>query len=587
MLNSDFFTPGRGLQLTLVLCVLLSGCASVSTPPRDVGNELDNSFLFQSESEQVTLSDVPSASYDDDPLFRLLLAEFAGQRGHLELAVEHYLEVAQATRNADLAERATRVAVFARDDAAALVAAKMWVALRPDDLDARQISAAMHIRAADPDAALADLEYILAADGGEVGSKLRMVANLLGREEDKATALAVMEKLLQRHRDNPDALIAYALLAIRADELDKARAAMEVLVSKTEINTNIAVAYLAVLQKQGMVGDAIAWLETALARTPDQFGLRLLYARLLAENNRFDEARTQFGLLAREQPDNTDVTFALGLLNLQANDVNAATENFKRLALVEERRDEAMFYLGQIAETKRQPEDALAYYRQIEAGGNYLAAQIRIALLLSTRDGPAVARAHLRAIEVQDASEKMQILRAEGEILAEHKQYDAAMQIYDLALAAGYDMEMLYTRAMLAERMGRLDILEADLRAILAREPDNAQALNALGYTLADRTDRLDEAHSLITRALAINPSDFYVLDSMGWVLYRLGRLQEAVSYLERARALKNDPEVAAHLGEVLWVMGEENRAREVWEAALELTPNDEKILKVIKRLAK
>ena len=181
--------------------------------------------------------------------------------------------------------------------------------------------------------------------------------------------------------------------------------------------------------------------------------------------------------------------------------------------------------------------------------------------------------------------ERSRLVRAEGEILTDHGRFDEAMALYDTTLAERFDADLLYMRAMLAERLDRLDQLEADLRLILDKDPDNAQALNALGYTLADRTERYDEALELIERALAISQDDFYVLDSMGWVLYRLGRLQESVEYRQRARAIRNDPEVAAHLGEVLWVMGDRDAAREILEAALETSPESEILLDVIQRL--
>jgi tetratricopeptide (TPR) repeat protein len=179
----------------------------------------------------------------------------------------------------------------------------------------------------------------------------------------------------------------------------------------------------------------------------------------------------------------------------------------------------------------------------------------------------------------------LHLLRAEGEILAEHDRFDEAMAVYDSALADTYDMELLYTRAMLAEKLGRLDVLEADLQTIIEREPENSQALNALGYTLADHTDRYQEAYEFIERAHALSPDDFYILDSMGWALYRLGRLTEAVDFLNRARKIKDDPEVAAHLGEVLWVMGNKDAARDIWDSALRDKPDDKRLLDVIERL--
>jgi len=568
-----------------VFALLLGGCAT-PPPARPPASAAQAAPAAVSPEFDLAIAESEPFDYENDPLYRLLLAEFAGQRGHLELATTQYLELARELRDVDLAERATRIAVFARDDDAALEAAQVWVDLAPLDMDARQIIAAMYIRHGDAAAALEHLEYVLENDHETSGNRLRMIANLLGREEDRDTALAVMEQLVEHFSEDTDALLAYALLAIRAERLDKAREAMRHIVRQTELSSNVAMAYLAVLQKADRMPEAIDWLDEILAINPDQFGVRLIYARLLAEANRFEEARIQFGVLSEESPDNTDIIFALGLLNLQAGRNDDAAQNFERLVELETREDEAHFYLGQIAEARGERRAAIEHYQAIEGGSNYFAAQLRKALVMSLMGQIDGAIAFLDQVVPEDEKQAFDLARAQGEILTEHDRLDEALAIYDAALEGGqYDTELLYTRAMLAEKMGRIDILERDLRAIIAAEPDNAQALNALGYTLADRTERYQEAHDLIARALELNPDDFYILDSMGWVLYRLGRLEEAIDFLERARELRNDPEVAAHLGEVLWVKGKRDAARDVWESALRDTPNDKKLLDVIDRL--
>ena len=523
---------------------------------------------------------------DDKPLYHLIVAEFAGQRGRRDLAVEHYLETTKQLRDLEIAKRATRIAVFARNDVAALETAKIWVEHAPDDTEARQILAAMYIRSGDANAAISHLEYVLNAEDEGNNRQLRIIANLLSREEDKLTALAVMEQLISRHARDGDALVAYALLAIRAEELDKAAAAMERVSAVGAGDTNIAMAYVTLLQKHEKSHTAFAWLERAIEKNADDYALRLIYARLLADSSRYEEARVQFAIVATKTPDNSDVLYALGLLNLQANRIDDAYKNFHELLKLEARSDDANFYLAQIAESREQAKNALELYRSIKHGTNYFQAQIRIALILSAQEEVADAQAHLHSIVPRDEEQRLHLLRAEGEILAEHDRFDEAMAVYDSALADTYDMELLYTRAMLAEKLGWLDVLEADLHTIIEREPENSQALNALGYTLADHTDRYQEAYEFIERAHALSPDDFYILDSMGWALYRLGRLTEAVDFLNRARKIKDDPEVAAHLGEVLWVMGNKDAARDIWDSALRDKPDDKRLLDVIERLA-
>ena len=523
---------------------------------------------------------------ESDPLFQILVAEFAGQRGRLDIAAESYAAAALQLQDLDVAKRATRIAVFSRNNQAALQSAKIWVAQAPKDIEARQILAAMHIRSGEVEAAITQLETVLNAGTQASIRHQGTIANLLSREEDKLTALKVMERLIDKRDNDADAQLAYALLAIRAEEIERANKAMERVLESDIGNSNIAMAYVGLLQKNSKSPTAFNWLERAIKKSPNDTGLRLIYARLLADSNRYEEARLQFALVADKTPDNSDVVYALGLLNLQANRIDEARDNFSRLLKLKARDDDANFYLGQIAESRQELGRAIELYGKVTSGSNHFQAQVRIALILSLQNEISPAQAQLHSIEVQNEEQRFQLVRAEGEILTQHNRYEEAMAVYDRALEASYDMELLYTRAMLAEKLDRFDVLEADLQTIIEREPDNAQALNALGYTLADRTDRYDEAYEFVRRALILNPEDFYILDSMGWVLYRLGRLNEAVEYLTKAREIKDDPEVAAHLGEVLWVMGDKQAARNIWDSALKDTPDDQRLLDVIQRLA-
>ena len=231
------------------------------------------------------------------------------------------------------------------------------------------------------------------------------------------------------------------------------------------------------------------------------------------------------------------------------------------------------YYLGQIAEISDDLGEALSSYVKVDRGEYFLNAQIRIAVILARLGDIDKAREHLQSLRSKDPAQSTRIYRAEAEILSRHDRLEDSLSVYDHAIEERPDnVDLLYARAMLAEKLDRLDILERDLRTILTNDPDNADALNALGFTLADRTNRYDEALKLLERALELKPDDYYVIDSMGWVLYRMGRLEEAVEFLQRAFMLSNDPEVAAHLGEVLWVMGRKDAARKIWDSALQTT---------------
>jgi tetratricopeptide (TPR) repeat protein len=530
---------------------------------------------------------VPAADrLTEQVLCEILTAEFAGQRGLYDFATDKYLELVRQLRDKDVAQRATHIAVFSKRYEAAREAADIWVEVDPENLEARQALASLQIRSGEIDAAVENLEWVLRSDEGDSAQKFRAIASFLGREAEVGVGMAVMERLIENRQDDADALFAYALLALRDDQTDKAREAMERVLEIEPPSATVAMAYLSILQKQGDKETAIAWLEKALSDNPEQAELRMLYARMLADAGEFEQARRQFELLAEIAPDNADVHYALGLLYLQESRLDEAKASFTTLIEQGNRVNEASYYLGQIANIENKFEEALRWFQAVDSGENRFNAQLNAALILAKLGRADEAQQQLDGIEPRGPEQRLRLVRVRGEILTDLGELQAAMDVYDQALEGGYNSELLYSRAMLAEKMGRLELLENDLRAILAQEPDNAQALNALGYTLADRTDRYNEAYQLIERALELSPKDFYILDSMGWVLYRLGRLDEAVTFLRRARAIRDDAEVAAHLAEVLWAKGDKDGARHVWESALQTTPNHPMLLDVIERFS-
>ena len=530
----------------------------------------------------------PKIDLTGELLYRIMLAEIAGQRGELDAALATYLDLARNTRDPKLAERATRIAVYARDVEAATEAATIWVELEPQSPDPHQVLAAMALRRGDEEQAFTHLEEMLDHAAGSLDEKLLMIANLLGREKDGTLVMSLLERLLVSRQNSPEALYAFSHVVARLGDLDRSAQLLEKALALEPENENAILSYVSVLQRQKRMDEALGQLEHVLKRRHDRkeddFELRMAYARLLADARRFDDSLKQFEILAAKQPGNTEVSFALGLLHLQANRVAEAEPYFKKLVNNEERGDDASYYLGRIAEERESYDQANVWYLGVQGGENYFDAQVRLGLILAKQDRLDEARTHLRSVRTRNAEERALLVQAEGELLTEGKRFDDAMSVYDQALQAGFNSDVMYARAMLAEKMDRLDILERDLREILEKDPGNAQALNALGYTLADRTDRFDEALQFIQRALTISPSDFYILDSMGWVLYRMRRLDEAEGYLRKALVLRQDSEVAAHLGEVLWAKGDRKGANEIWNTALRETPGDGKLLDVIKR---
>ncbi|MGE0080854.1 MAG: tetratricopeptide repeat protein [Thiohalomonadaceae bacterium] len=519
-------------------------------------------------------------------MYELLAAEIALQRGDLLLAADNYLRAAWDTRDPRVVKRAVRIAVYARDNEKALEGAELWVELAPTDLEARQSLAALLIHLGRAGEAVPHLDYVLSASA-DSGQGFQAIINLLSRENDKAQAMALLEELIARRRDDPNALFAHAQMAFLLGRRDTALASVNELLARKPGWARALVLKSNILRHDGKVPEALETYAQAVAAEPTDAGLRLSYAKFLVEERRFEAARTEFEALARQLPGNVEVSYALGLLAMQLGDLPAAEREFRRL-LAAGHHDEAAYALAQIAESRKDYEEARRWYTAVGDGPNAFDARVRVGLIVARTEGLAAGRAYLHGLREEFPDEQPRLYLAEGEMLRELERHAEAVEVLTAGLLLSPDNpELLYARAMAAERLDRLDVLEQDLRRILSADPENAQALNALGYTLADRTDRYEEALGYIRKALAQHPDDPAINDSMGWVMFRLGRYEEAETYLQKAAGILDDPEIAAHLGELYWVTGRRDQARQVWDEGLQRAPDNRLLLNVIERLSK
>ena len=586
IISAPALGPGRK---TMLVSILLLGGACTTLPPKQAETAQPPAAPEPEPVKIVKIEPVrPKIDLTEDLLYKIMLAEVAGQRGYLDISVRNYLELARMTRDPVIVERATRIAIYARDQEAATEAAQLWIELDPKNPDAHQVLAVMALRAGDITKTLEHLQDILEYSEGNLNQKLWMVVNMLGRERDRELVMQVMEKLLTERENQPDAVFAFANIAARMGKLDRSLELLKQVMDMDPDNDNAAMSYISILQRQERANDALAWLEQTLPkRKNNDFNLRMAYARLLTDVQRFEDARRQFELLSVAAPNNSDVLYALGLLYLQAGRLDDAEVQFKRLTEQNDRFDNAKYYLGRIAEERKNYDTASVWYEGVQQGENHFDAEVRLGLLKAKTGDVEGARSYLKKIQTNNAKESTILIQAEAELLIDEQRYGDAMDVYNRALeGTAYNADLLYSRAMLAEKMDHIDLLEKDLLRIITREPNHAQALNALGYTLADHTDRYQEAYGYIERALTLNPKDFYILDSMGWVLYRMGRLEQAKDYLRQAMELREDPEIAAHLVEVLWVTGQVEEAKKIWETALQTTPGDARLLDVIERFS-
>ncbi len=573
--------PIKPLWLLLLASLSLgSGCTQLTTRPASPEPALPQEAAAQSPSEDGVEGPLPEVELSTLLLYRLLVAEFAGQGGSLRLSAEQYLFAAEETRDPRLAKRAARIAMYGNETALALRAATLWRDLAPADQEATQALAAALIGENRFAEARPHLERIIQAPAKQGAHGYLITATLLGRATDKKGALALMDELVRPHDKEAEPLFAAASLAAQLEQPDLALERLEKVLRVDPHHLQALIMKARLLHAMNRKEEAITTLRRAVNEVPDNTQLRIIYARMLIDDRQLDEARHEFRLVDRKSPNDPEVVYALGLLALQANDLADGEKQFLRLLKLGQREAEANYALGQIAENRNETDKAISYYEAVSEGDNVLDARLRAAMLVTKRDGIDQGRNYLHNIRPDNAADAVRVWLMEGELLRQAERYDEAMVVYDDALVLFPDNpELLYARAMMAERVDRLDILEADLREILRQNPEDAQALNALGYTLADRTPRHEEAYQLVEKALRLSPDDAAILDSMGWVLYRQQRYDEAIQYLRQAYAKQQDPELAAHLGEVLWVSGQQKEARKVWDEALKQWP-DHKILR-------
>lgn len=575
--------------LTWSLCAALAACAQ---PPRtepapEAGDKSKPKPVPRVvvAKPEPRASPLPEVELSEQLLFKMMLAEVAVQRGQPHVAVPAYLELARETRDPRIAQRATEVAWNARFMSAALEAAGIWLQADPESMQARQVLATLLVNQAQLAEAQPHLEKWLAADRGNLGQSFLQLNSLLARHKDQAGVLKLMQALAQPYLDVPEARLSVAQAAWNANEqqlsLEEARAAL-----KLKPDWELAALFVAQVLQRRSNEEALLYLGEYLKSHPKARDVRLNYARLLVSAKQYAGARQQFEALVGEYPQNADVGMAVALLAIQANDYDAAETQLKRvLELNYKDPDVARFYLGQVNEERKRFDEALKWYSSVTAGEQYINAQSRYAGILAKQGRLADARKHLQQASAQSSQQRVQLTQAEAQLLREANAYQEAFELLGQALEKlpNYP-DLLYDHAMAAEKVNRLDVLEGNLRKLIQIRPDHAHAHNALGYTLADRNQRIQEAYELIDTALKLAPEDPFIMDSMGWVLYRLGRNQEGLDYLQRAFKQRPDPEIAAHLGELLWVLGQRDEARRIWAEALKDHPKNEVLQATVKR---
>lgn len=528
----------------------------------------------------------PKLALSNDILFGVLASEIAAQRGAAAASAPTVLALAQRTRDPRLARRAAEFALTANRLDEAIRALKLWQELEPASDNAQYQLIAALLRAGRLSEATPGVQAQLAARPQEAPQVFMHLAGLLSRQPDKAGAYAMMKTLLAPYPSVAEGHFALMITAQEAGDDAMAQAEMATLATLAPA-WDYPVGWQVERLRQTSPEAALSLLERELARRPQAgLELRLSYPRLLVMVKRYDAARDAFVQLSNKYPHQPEVAYAIGVLSYELKDYEEAERSLRdALALGYREPDFVRFTLGQMAEERKLPQEAVNWYEAITSGPQLPQAQSRLAVL-EAEDGKldaALARLE-RLADMQNTPRPARVL-AQAQLARNAEQPDRALAILSAALAKdGNVAEWRYERALLLDDRERVAEAERDLRAYLKLKPKSAQGLNALGYILANRTSRIREARELVSRALKLDPDNPMILDSMGWVEYRSGKLEAALRYLQRAHHLMPDPEIAAHLGEVLWKMGREAEARELWARSLEANPDSDLIRRTQQR---
>ena len=575
----------------ILLSVFLTACNTLSTQDESAGSESITEKKAAKVSEQEAdvdtdtskaatnnaVSEAPVAiplevkepvSLDGDTLFNLLAAEFAGNQGNVEASLDYYRQASETLEDSRIAARTAYIALYGKNYDEALVALDRWRELEPNATDLPRMYAIVHLKLEEPEKATPYIEIMLLSSRESSMDEAMAVKQLLTKEASTEDAYTVLQSLNDNEKKNKHLLILQSRYAAQLQQYDEALLLLDDVLVIDPTQHEVLIIKSRILTAQGKTKEATLLIKQVLNELPDNNALRLQYARMLVEQRDMDAATEQYVILSEKLPNDAEVNLSLALLYIETKKLDEAVESLEHLIEIDKKTSVANYYLGRIAQNQGEDKQAVAYYLRVKSEEYEFDAQLRIGVLLAMLGKPNEGLAKLEALADQQTSWSLRVksFLAQGEILRSEQRFKEGVEMYSRALQQNReDTNLLYARGLMAEKVDRLDMAEADLLKVISKEPDNADALNALGYTLADRTARYQEALEYIKRAAELVPDDPAILDSLGWVSYRLGKYEDAIKWLSKAFDKLEDAEIAAHYGEVLWHVDQKDKAREIW----------------------
>lgn len=579
--------PRTTLAFALPLLLSLSGCATLFGPGDDTPPAQDDQS--QASTDRVIETVTPpqdDREFTPEVLFLLTSAEIAAQRRQFDVTLSNYVEAALQSRDTGVIRRGMLIAESLNSQQAQQILAEVWLDVEPDNHDALRANAIVSLRDGHLERTLGYLQEILNQGGDADFDSLAAMGARLAPDQQQEL-LQLYKELGARHPDDAEIRYSRALLESLTGAPEPALQTLAPLMSDDQDYQPALVLWGDLLYQTGRKEDALRHLQINTRRYPSNLQMGTLYARMLVNEDRLQEAQDEFGRLVARAPDNHSLRLSHGLVALENGDLDVARSELRQLISRGQHVAEALYYMGQLSEAEGSPDRAIAFYEQVTSGSHYYPAISRATELRAQEGDITTAIARVRELRESNPEDAENLWLIEVNLLLNEGRDEDAIEASGQALEAfPANPRLRYARAMTHERLGNIDRAEADLREMLEQQPDNPTALNALGYILTIHTDRLDEAVALIEAALTLEPDNAAILDSMGWVLFRMGNTEAALNYLEEAYTRSQDPEIAAHYGEVLWVSGNEAQARVVWKDALDADPEHPVLRETLERLS-
>lgn len=558
---------------SMALYWVLSGCSLQST--RSVAAP---------EPQPEILIQTPTKPFATETLYSLLTAEIAGSRAQYDLALSNYVQQARETRDPQIAERATMIARYLGNNPVAMEMTRIWVNAAPHSKDALANTAMVYMQAGQLREAF-EFSRRLLDEGGEPLFQ-NIAANAASLDDiPRALLLNDFVTQLQSHPEDEQLMVGIGILLQQQGKYDEAMNLTHQVLKAHPRSIPAAILEANLLHQLKRDQEAIAKMAHLLEFYPENTSLRQQYARILTHHD-MELAQEQFTILTQQLPGNGDLLLSLGIIALERKDTGTARKTFEELLDRDLHISTAHYYLGRMAEARSDLPEAIIHYLQVESGNDFLSATISLLDIFVRQEDFLSAQQHMNRLRLRfpDQSEALYVLH--GQTLVKHNYLLEADVVFSEGLTGfATSTRLLFARAMLNNQRKRIAATERDLRQILKQQPNNIAALNSLGYILADRTQRFAEAHALLEKALQLKPDDAAIMDSMGWLHYRTGKYPEALTYLRDAYAAEPNAEIGAHLGEILWMLGDQDEARRIWQEAIKVTPNDPVIQETLNRL--